>query len=182
MTFKEYQEQAKRTCPSLGSDKLDLAHMVLGIYYEHEELLKAIVKRDSVNVMEEMCDQIWYIANYCTFRGFNLQELYDDRSEFTQENWEEECAIGEVKLSKLQDYVKKYLAYSKPLDEIKEKDAIKGILFELQNDCDFSDIDIFEGLDKNIAKLKARFPEKFTEEAALNRDLVKERSILEGNA
>jgi hypothetical protein len=39
-----------------------------------------------------------------------------------------------------------------------------------------------EGLALNIAKLKARFPEKFTEENAEIRDLDKERKILEGNA
>src|SRR5262249_14290914 len=33
---------------------------------------------------------------------------------------------------------------------------------------------------QNIAKLKARFPDKFTESAANNRDLEKEREILEG--
>lgn len=32
---------------------------------------------------------------------------------------------------------------------------------------------------KNIAKLKARYPDKFTAERALNRDLLQERSILE---
>jgi len=37
-------------------------------------------------------------------------------------------------------------------------------------------------LAKVIAKLKARYPEKFTEESAINRDLVAERAILEGNS
>jgi len=37
-------------------------------------------------------------------------------------------------------------------------------------------------LDRNIAKLKARFPEKFTEHHAANRDLDAERQILEGGA
>ncbi len=36
-------------------------------------------------------------------------------------------------------------------------------------------------LDRVIAKLRARFPEKFTNENAINRDLEKERQILEGN-
>lgn len=35
-------------------------------------------------------------------------------------------------------------------------------------------------LERNIAKLKARFPNKFTTEDAINRDLTKERNILEG--
>lgn len=35
-------------------------------------------------------------------------------------------------------------------------------------------------LDRVIAKLRARFPDKFNSEQAINRDLVKERAILEG--
>lgn len=38
-----------------------------------------------------------------------------------------------------------------------------------------------EGLERNIAKLKARYPEKFSNEAAINRNLVVERNILEGH-
>lgn len=36
-------------------------------------------------------------------------------------------------------------------------------------------------LERNVAKLKARFPEKFTTDNAINRDVEKERKILEGN-
>ncbi len=36
-------------------------------------------------------------------------------------------------------------------------------------------------LDTNIEKLRARYPEKFTSESAINRDLGREREILEGN-
>jgi hypothetical protein len=42
------------------------------------------------------------------------------------------------------------------------------------------DLDFESLLQLNIDKLKARFPEKFTESHALNRDLDKERDILEG--
>lgn len=40
--------------------------------------------------------------------------------------------------------------------------------------------DFEELLNRNIAKLKARFPDKFTSENAIVRDLDKERAILEG--
>ena len=76
MNLKEYQEQAKRTCPTLGNDKLDLAHMVLGMGSELNELDKAIFENDEVNKSEELSDIFWYIANYCTFRGFDLNEIY----------------------------------------------------------------------------------------------------------
>ena len=179
MNLKEYQEQAKRTCPTLGSDKLDLAHMVLGICSENEEVLKAIVHKDTVGIGEEIADQFWYIANYCTFRGFDLQELYNNRLEFTTEDWEEEVSIEDVKLSKLQDYVKKYIAYNKPLNKELEENCIKGLLFGLMDDVDYSGLDLSNILDNNIAKLKVRFPEKFTEENALNRNLEAERVELE---
>lgn len=35
-------------------------------------------------------------------------------------------------------------------------------------------------LDRVIAKLRARYPEKFSNENAINRDLIKERNVLEG--
>jgi len=182
MTFKEYQKQAKRTCLSLGSDKLDLAHMVLGIGSETEELYKAMLTNDDVNILEEIIDKIWYIANYCTFRGYSLEELYNERSSFTDEPWEANTEVEIIKFSKLQDYVKKYIAYNKPINTDLEKNALKGILWSLDEVLNQAELDLETGLDRNIAKLKARFPEKFTEEAALNRDLTKERAILEGNA
>lgn len=37
-------------------------------------------------------------------------------------------------------------------------------------------------LDRVIAKLRARYPDKFTSENAINRDLVKERKVLEGDS
>lgn len=45
--------------------------------------------------------------------------------------------------------------------------------------CDALDIDMEDALRKNINKLKARYPDKFTAEAALTRNLDFERSILE---
>ena len=42
-------------------------------------------------------------------------------------------------------------------------------------------IDIEEIMQRNIEKLKARYPEKFTQEKALSRNLDAERNILEGN-
>jgi hypothetical protein len=42
------------------------------------------------------------------------------------------------------------------------------------------DINIQNSFDVNIAKLKARYGEKFSSERAINRDLETERNILEG--
>lgn len=38
-----------------------------------------------------------------------------------------------------------------------------------------------ETMEANIKKLRARYPNKFTEEDAINRDLEKERAALDGD-
>jgi NTP pyrophosphatase (non-canonical NTP hydrolase) len=116
MTIKEYQEQAKRTLPKLGSRWDDNIHMVLGMQTEAAELADAFKKRlaygknlDEVNIKEEVGDQMWYIANLCNINGWDLGEI----------------------------------------------------------------------LETNINKLRVRYPEKFTQENALVRDLNAERKELE---
>jgi hypothetical protein len=45
--------------------------------------------------------------------------------------------------------------------------------------CNVNDIDVKSILDTNIQKLKARYGEKFSSDRAINRNLEKERMILE---
>jgi NTP pyrophosphatase (non-canonical NTP hydrolase) len=47
--------------------------------------------------------------------------------------------------------------------------------------CERLGVNMGEVLARNNAKLKARYPEKFTSDNATNRDLEKERKILEGD-
>ena len=167
MTFKEYQEQAKRTCPSLGSEKLDLAHMVLGIHSEYNEWVDAT---DFFNETEELADQIWYLANYCTFRGYDLSRLFDV---------ELKNNLGVTyNSSKLQDLVKKYVAYNKEIDISTESILLENLAYAIKK-MYRDGADIFQSLQNNIDKLKVRFPEKFDEELAKNRDLAAERKELE---
>jgi hypothetical protein len=49
----------------------------------------------------------------------------------------------------------------------------------LANIAEFYNLDFFQCLTNNIDKLKVRYPEKFTNEAAQNRDLEAERVELE---
>ena len=166
MTFKDYQEQAKRTCPTLGSEKLDLAHMVLGIHSEYNEWITAT---DEVNESEELADMLWYLANYCTFRNYSFERLFDVE------------LPNNLKLtfnsSKLQDLVKKYIAYNKEISISDESALLENLAFNIKNL--YRRTDIHQSLQNNIDKLKIRFPEKFTEELAKNRDLISERKELE---
>jgi len=80
----------------------------------------------------------------------------------------------------LMDAVKKHILYGKPIDEVNLQEEAGDMFWYcalLADAVGFSFEDTFE---KNIAKLKARYPNKFTEKDALVRDLEKERQILEG--
>lgn len=80
----------------------------------------------------------------------------------------------------LLDAYKKHFAYGKELDTVNVEEEIADIIWYVSNLCRLKNIDFEKALQRNIDKLKARFPEKFKQENALNRDLDVERKILEG--
>lgn len=87
----------------------------------------------------------------------------------------------QTEVGELTDVFKKHLAYNKEIDWVNVGEEVADIMWYLVNFCSVSNIDIGKELDKNIKKLKARFPENFCEKRALNRDLKVEREILEIN-
>jgi NTP pyrophosphatase (non-canonical NTP hydrolase) len=79
----------------------------------------------------------------------------------------------------LQDALKKFVAYGKPIDKVNLKEELGDVLWYIARICGELNFSFEEIMEININKLKARYGEKFTEEAALNRDLNKERKVLE---
>ena len=85
----------------------------------------------------------------------------------------------QTEASEIADVYKKALAYKKPLDLVNVKEEIGDLMWYIANLCNMHGWDLRDIMATNIAKLEARYPEKFTEEAALNRNLEAEREILE---
>jgi len=89
-------------------------------------------------------------------------------------------AIGiSTEVGELLDNLKKVIFYGKSIDYINLKEEIGDLLYYIAISLDELGVTFEEVMDKNIAKLKARYPDKFTKEKALNRDLEKEREVLE---
>lgn len=172
MTIKEYQEQAFRTCASLGDLKLDLSHMALGLMSELVEYNEA---DDGVSRREELADIMWYITNYCNLRGYDLYPLAESSINIFAEEKNFFTKLT-LHISSLSDLVKKYVAYGKKIDKDFEKNLI-GSLTELIVTSPMFDSE--RDLQNNIDKLKIRYPEKFTIQNAINRDLEQERRELE---
>ena len=65
-----------------------------------------------------------------------------------------------------QDMLKKHVFYGKPLDEVNLKEEIGDLLWYCAIALEALDTDFQAVMQTNIDKLKARYPEKFTEEKA----------------
>jgi len=79
----------------------------------------------------------------------------------------------------LADQIKKFVFYNNDLDVTNIKEEMGDVFWYLAVLCHNLNITSEEIFETNIEKLKSRYPEKFTKEKALKRDLDKERKILE---
>lgn len=169
MTYTEYVELASRTCPDLGSLEKNLDHMDMGIITEFGELIDQYKRNlaygkdlDLVNIKEELGDIYWYIAN-----KERLINSTDDTREIV--DYLANTKTFTANISSLMFTLNKYLSHRKTKDLMSRLE-----IFII--DFGWKVEDIWK---LNINKLKTRFPEKFTQEKALNRDLDKEREVLE---
>lgn len=80
----------------------------------------------------------------------------------------------------LLDAIKKALFYGKELDTVNFSEEMFDVMWYLAIGVHELRTSFETGMDVNIAKLKARYGDKFTAARALKRDLKVEREILEG--
>lgn len=81
----------------------------------------------------------------------------------------------------LTDALKKHIFYGKPLDLTNVKEEAADLLWYIGELCDVIGCTVEELQQLVIAKLRTRYPDKFTEYDALNRKLDAERDVMEGN-
>lgn len=168
-----------------------LLHAGLGMSSELTELTDAAYKEnvDWVNIAEEGADILWYTAVAVNALGLDHDAVSRFESSVVEEkmvcakNLEDlevaiasaTCAAGEYN-----DFLKKHLFYGKPLNVEKLTNALSKMCASVSGICVIAGMSIEEARDRNINKLKIRYGQKFTEAAALNRDLETERKALEG--
>lgn len=82
--------------------------------------------------------------------------------------------------AEVMDAVKKHLFYGKPLDRVNLMEEAGDIFWYLAILCDELGVSFEDVMARNVAKLQSRYHDKFSEDAANVRDIVREREILEG--
>ena len=80
------------------------------------------------------------------------------------------------------DAMKKCFAYGKVFDETNLQEELGDLMWYIALACHTLNVPLSYIMELNINKLKLRYPEKFSTEKALNRDLAAERVVLESGA
>lgn len=183
MDLKKYELETQRTFAyrksPLDEKTTDMLHCAIGISTEISELVEAINKNDIVNIGEEIADQMWYISNLARFINFNLEKECALIKQFTFLEKQEYLNNCVIESGNLLDLFKKSIFYNKKLDEFLIKIILTRMIINLSSLCGSLNLDLFKLLDNNINKLRIRFPDKFTQENALERNLDAERKELE---
>lgn len=172
-TINNYQERASRTLSKLPYQAADGAHMALGIATEIGELKKARNNKDLQNIREEHGDINWYIANECNIYGISFKDLYETAKEYRDAK-----VSLTFKLDEFLDVHKRELAYGKKIEDHDMFDEMLPLVMFLMDICEWHGFSYEDALKINIEKLYVRYPEKFTNEDALNRNLDKEKEVL----
>lgn len=183
----EYQGLAVRTCTDLGDQNTNERHMNLGVVTEIGETLDIFKKHmaynkpiDLVNLGEELADIVWYIVNKCAFENLSLDENYEQVLSEVEELLETKMfTVSDLPAETKTEAILVLIlnAYCAPVNNIFSAPIVQ-IAF-LNHIASWFDLDFGQCLTNNIDKLKVRYPEKFTEEAAIERNLEAERVELE---
>jgi len=91
------------------------------------------------------------------------------------------AAVGiATEAGELQDALKKHIFYGREFDWTNAVEEVGDLLWYAALACESLGTTLEDAMERNIAKLKARYPEKFETRLAIERDLAAERAVLEG--
>lgn len=156
-----------------------LLHAAMGLCTETGELFDL---KDAQHAIEEIGDVCWYLALAFdaigeSFEDTTVLDMDTFASEVRGESFEVSMVIYTTEVL---DLLKKSIFYGRAIDHEKLFSTlamIKSILWHGVANTPLG-VTFDEVLDVNVAKLKKRYPEKFTEEAANNRDVKEEYAAM----
>jgi NTP pyrophosphatase (non-canonical NTP hydrolase) len=179
MNFQQYKPLALRTEKPLATAFLRLEHACLGLATEGGEFTttvkrvaiygKAISPEFIKHMREELGDTLWYVAIACDALDFDLSEyqyLYDP-SYFDNLSVTDRLKLISLRLSMETGFISFYLPN---FEGAGERDSIMrsllNIVCAVAHACDTLGFTIEEIMAENIAKLKERFPDAYSNTAA----------------
>lgn len=167
-----------------------LLHGAIGLASELAESQELVEKQeiDVVNLKEEMGDMFWYMGIMVdelkadpesVFMFNDTDKLHSSSHLDAKAQLQEEIHGLAKQIGTAIDLLKKAVMYGKQLDEAKLIERLQGIDYHVNRSLRLYGLTSAASRERNIEKLRARYGEKFTEAAALERNLTAEREILE---
>ena len=190
---KEYVEGAIKTkSPHYHPDAIneDLVHAIFGIVTEAAEFMEGLGGRDSfhvdrVNLKEEIGDICWYLAiaqKYYTDNNIEVDIFGQEPYDIEFKKVDTFCEMLVVTAGELTDVVKRSFYYGKA-EKTSQIENLPCLFMKVFKICQSLSIMLNASIEKimktNLEKLQQRFPDKFSTEKVFDRDLEKEREILE---
>lgn len=170
MNLTEYKQGVVRTLNRLNSIELDLSHLILGVFSEINEFLEAEDNNDEVNMKEEIGDIAFYATGFAIVFGIDTSNIDLSKNKV------------DIELTESLDVIKKHIAYGKHPGYQYYYNLYLGLMSHLYELCEDKKFDLYEILNTNIEKLKVRYPDKFTNHNAINRNLKAEKEVLSKNS
>lgn len=165
----------------ITNDTIHLLHAAMGLSTEVKELFEAT---DSVNIMEECGDFLWYSALMCKVFGLELRDCINMADPQLPSgnplNWLNQPVVIACCASEILDHVKKHIFYGRPIDRLEIAGRLALLLRSVERVLGDAGFTMDDAMARNIHKLRTRFPNCYTDESANNRDLQEERAVLEG--
>lgn len=160
-----------------------LTHAALGFTTETAELFCG---KDNINELEELGDLSWYLALPTNLlQGMRLPLKLGEgplRNPWdTSVEVQLQANLGHlVRLAgELADFSKRFTYYRKDPDWSQVQFTVSQAWMAVIKAVKLRDGDFQQVLDANIAKLKSRYPDRFTCKLAVQRNVAKERKVLE---
>jgi NTP pyrophosphatase (non-canonical NTP hydrolase) len=192
MKYEKYVEATRRTWNKKEAPIDNVNHAMLGLMDEAGELAKQYKSNlaygtdlDLSNVKEELGDLCYFNARMVDEMQFKaqkelLKKLHDLSTK--ESKFENIDTIDEMEcVFAISTRVGSVYAAITTNDGKMIVDSILNLQYTMKVFCEIIDVKLTDIMEANIAKLKVRFPEKFTEENALDRDLNKENEAVEEN-
>ena len=121
-----------------------------------------------------------FISDCMRTESSEFNELVDDECSGYNKERLIHCAFGmQTESAEFTDALKKSLFYGKDLDVVNLKEEMGDMLWYIAVAMYELETDFESEMERVINKLKVRYPEKYTNELAENRDLDSEREVLE---
>jgi len=183
-----YLKESERTVSNDNYTDINqnIQHGIEGITTEVIELLECFVKDPDDDlkpdeVAEELGDIFWYMALICREYNWTFNDLNSIHTcELVIRDIQTVIEMMVIQVGGLVNIMKRAHFYKKhELDKQKIKDKLMFIYRDIKWIC--NKINMTEEFiqELNINKLRLRYPDKFTSDKAINRDVEKEHKFLQ---